>query len=54
MNDAASRAPHATPGAWDTYRRLLGYLRPFKLQFALGLLGGLVYAVSMASFPLAA
>ncbi len=54
MNDAARPVPHIPAGAWDTYRRLLGYLRPHKLQFALGLFGGLVYAVSMASFPLAA
>ncbi len=54
MNDAASQVPHAPPSAWDTYRRLLGYLRPHSLQFALGLFGGLVYALSMASFPLAA
>ncbi len=54
MNDAASQVPHAPPSAWNTYRRLLGYLRPHSLQFALGLFGGLVYALSMASFPLAA
>ncbi|HEX6506257.1 MAG TPA: ABC transporter transmembrane domain-containing protein, partial [Chloroflexota bacterium] len=54
MNDAASRAPHDAPSAWDTYRRLLGYLRPYKAQFAFGLVGALVYAVSMASFPRAA
>jgi subfamily B ATP-binding cassette protein MsbA len=54
LNDVASRVSHDTPSAWSTYRRLLGYLRPHKLQFALGLLGALVYAVSMASFPVAA
>jgi len=54
LNDVASRVPHDAPSAWDTYRRLLGYLRPHKLQFALGILGGFVYALSMASFPLAA
>ena len=54
MNDDASRAPHDPPSAWDTYRRLLGYLRPYKLQFALGMVGALVYAISMASFPRAA
>jgi ATP-binding cassette, subfamily B, bacterial MsbA len=55
LNDAASRMPHdAPPNAWATYRRLLGYLRPYKLQFACGLVGAIAYAVSMASFPRAA
>jgi subfamily B ATP-binding cassette protein MsbA len=54
LNDAASRVPHDAPDAWTTYRRLLGYLRPFKLQFGFGLAGALVFAVSMASFPRAA
>jgi ATP-binding cassette, subfamily B, bacterial MsbA len=50
----ASRMPRATPSAWDTYRRLLGYLRPYKLGFAIGLSGALVFAISAASFPRAA
>jgi ATP-binding cassette, subfamily B, bacterial MsbA len=54
LNDAASHGPQPPPSAWVTYRRLLGYLRPHSVQFALGLFGGLVYALSMASFPLAA
>jgi len=33
-----------------TYRRLLGYLKPHKGMFALGILGGAVYSASMASF----
>ncbi len=33
-----------------TYRRLLGYLRPHLGVFALGMLGGAVYAASTASF----
>lgn len=53
MNDVASRAPQP-PSAWTTYWRLLGYLRPYKLQFACGLIGAITYAVSMASFPRAA
>ena len=40
------------PSALHTYRRLLAYLRPHRLQFALGLLGGVVYSLAMASFPL--
>jgi ATP-binding cassette, subfamily B, bacterial MsbA len=33
-----------------TYLRLLGYLKPYRLVFALGTLGGLMYAAAMASF----
>jgi subfamily B ATP-binding cassette protein MsbA len=33
-----------------TYVRLLGYLKPYRLVFALGTLGGLMYAAAMASF----
>jgi ATP-binding cassette, subfamily B, bacterial MsbA len=33
-----------------TYVRLLGYLRPYRLVFALGTFGGLLYAAAMASF----
>jgi len=45
---------HDEPSAWATYRRLLGYLRPYKLQFAFGLSGAIVFAISAASFPHAA
>lgn len=38
------------PGAWQTYRRLVGYLRPHQGAFALGLLGALVFSASMVSF----
>jgi ATP-binding cassette, subfamily B, bacterial MsbA len=50
----ASRSPQAGPSAWDTYRRLLGYLRPYKLGFAVGLTGAIIFAISAASFPRAA
>ena len=48
---AASPAASELPSALHTYRRLLAYLRPHRLQFALGLLGGVVYSLAMASFP---
>ena len=32
-------APPAPSGAWPTYRRLLGYLRPHRAMFLLGVLG---------------
>jgi subfamily B ATP-binding cassette protein MsbA len=39
-----------TPGAWHTYRRLLGYVRPHRQAFLLGLLGAALFAASMAAF----
>ena len=36
--------------AWDTYRRLLAYLRPHRGAFLLGLLGAMVFSLSMVSF----
>jgi ATP-binding cassette, subfamily B, bacterial MsbA len=54
LNDVASRTPQDVPSPWATYWRLLGYLRPYKLQFAFGLNGAIIYAISMASFPRAA
>jgi ATP-binding cassette, subfamily B, bacterial MsbA len=50
----ASPAASELPDALHTYRRLLGYLRPHRLQFAFGLLGGVVYSLAMASFPVLA
>jgi len=41
-----------TPGAWQTYRRLLGYLRPHRGMFALGILGAMIYSLSMVSFTI--
>jgi subfamily B ATP-binding cassette protein MsbA len=35
-----------------TYRRLLGYLRPYRSQFTLGILGGILFSATMASFSL--
>lgn len=37
-------------GAWPTYRRLIGYLRPHRGMFALGIVGAIVFSVSMVSF----
>jgi ATP-binding cassette, subfamily B, bacterial MsbA len=37
------------PGAWPTYRRLLGYVRPHRSMFLLGLLGAAMFAASMVS-----
>jgi ATP-binding cassette, subfamily B, bacterial MsbA len=50
LNDVASRRPREPVPVSVTYRRLLGYLKPHKGAFALGILGGTVYAASTASF----
>ena len=54
MNDSGGRTS-TTPLAGSglrTYRRLLGYLRPYRGQFALGVLGGILFSATMASFSL--
>jgi len=35
-------------------RRLLGYLRPYRGRFILGILGGVLFSATMASFALLA
>jgi ATP-binding cassette, subfamily B, bacterial MsbA len=50
LNDVASRRPREPVSVLVTYRRLLGYLKPHKGAFALGILGGTFYAASTASF----
>lgn len=42
----------AQGSALRTYKRLLGYLRPYRWQFALGILGGIVFSLTMTSFSL--
>jgi ATP-binding cassette, subfamily B, bacterial MsbA len=37
-------------GPLATYLRLLGYLKPYRFIFALGTIGGLMYAAAMSSF----
>jgi subfamily B ATP-binding cassette protein MsbA len=46
------RAPKAvlTSGAWQTYRRLLSYVRPHRQMFLLGVFGATLFAASMVSF----
>ena len=50
MNDVASRRPSEPVSVSVTYRRLLGYLKPNAGAFALGILGGIIYSASTASF----
>lgn len=50
MNDVASRRQAEPVKVSVTYRRLLGYLKPHKGAFALGILGAAIYGASTASF----
>jgi subfamily B ATP-binding cassette protein MsbA len=50
LNDGAAANASVTPSGARIYRRLLGYVRPFRGAFALGMLGGVVYSASMVSF----
>ncbi|MHB8812219.1 MAG: lipid A export permease/ATP-binding protein MsbA [Steroidobacteraceae bacterium] len=50
MNDVAGRRPREPVKVSVTYRRLLGYVKPHKGAFALGLLGGAIYAASTTAF----
>jgi ATP-binding cassette, subfamily B, bacterial MsbA len=50
LNDVARRRAAEPVRVSVTYRRLLGYLKPHKGMFALGILGGAVYSASMAAF----
>jgi len=54
LNDTAGRQRQVAPGAprdaLRTYRRLLGYMRPHRGMFALGMLGGVLFSATMVSF----
>jgi subfamily B ATP-binding cassette protein MsbA len=58
LNDssrAAGRTRSTPPlggGALRSYRRLLGYLAPYRGRFILGILGGVLFSATMASFAL--
>ncbi|HXN80686.1 MAG TPA: lipid A export permease/ATP-binding protein MsbA [Steroidobacteraceae bacterium] len=60
MNDAGRAvigtrsAPPPAGGALRAYRRLLGYLRPYRGRFILGVLGAMLFSATMASFALLA
>lgn len=47
--DRGPQAP-VPADAWQTYRRLIGYLRPHRGMFVLGMLGAIVFSISMVSF----
>ena len=42
--------PHGSLDARRTYQRLLTYLRPYRGMFVLGMLGGILFSISMVSF----
>jgi ATP-binding cassette, subfamily B, bacterial MsbA len=46
----SARLPPGSEGALKAYRRLLGYVRPYRLQFVVGLLGAILYAATQTSF----
>jgi subfamily B ATP-binding cassette protein MsbA len=50
LNDVPRREPHAPLDARRTYLRLLTYLRPHRGIFLLGMLGGVVFSISMVGF----
>ena len=61
MNDVRSRvdlhgaqSPRGTGGGLKAYRRLLGYVRPHRGHFILGVLGAILFSATMASFALLA
>jgi len=60
LNDAGGpvigtrSAPPPAGGGLRAYRRLLGYLRPYRGRFILGILGGVLFSATMASFALLA
>jgi len=49
MSERTPKAP-LPPNAWQTYRRLLGYLRPYLHVFGLGILGAMLFSASMVAF----
>ena len=42
--------PQATPKSMDTYRRLLRYVRPYRLQFAYAIVGMIGYGITETAF----
>ncbi len=42
--------PQATPKSMDTYRRLLRYVRPYRLQFTYAILGMIGYGITETAF----
>jgi len=50
LNDVAGHDRRAAQDGLGTYLRLLTYLKPHRGAFALGMLGGILYSISMVSF----
>jgi subfamily B ATP-binding cassette protein MsbA len=51
LKDVVRPAAGAAPTPLGTYWRLLTYLKPYRLGFAAGLIGAVLYALAMISFP---
>src|SRR5437868_4731673 len=52
MSSAERAKLSLPPGSWQTYRRLLRYVRPYRGVVALGTLGALIFSLSQAAFGL--
>ncbi|HEU4485605.1 MAG TPA: lipid A export permease/ATP-binding protein MsbA [Povalibacter sp.] len=52
MSPSSSSVKPRTASGWLTYSRLLGYLRPHRAMFALGVLGAMLYSATMVSFAI--
>jgi subfamily B ATP-binding cassette protein MsbA len=52
VNATHTAATAAGGSGFAAYRRLLGYIRPYRTQFVLGVVGAILFAASMASFAL--
>ena len=42
----AAPTPETPSGSWETYKRLLAYVKPFWLAFALAVVGNVIYAAA--------
>jgi subfamily B ATP-binding cassette protein MsbA len=51
---AGARVPRPEGSGLRAYRRLLGYLAPYRGRFVLGILGGVLFSATMTSFALLA
>ena len=52
MSSAAGTPAVRGGSGFSAYKRLLGYIRPYRAQFFLGVLGAILFAATMASFAL--
>lgn len=46
MSDESATGVQSAPGNWQTYKRLLRYVKPFWLAFSLAVVGNIIYAAA--------